>query len=114
MFTGCRLGDGPFVRYLLRDKGLWHQISQATATAQHIRPCFGLGWTIDTSNDDLDQWNWVSYFTLFASEVGGSGSSPFAYTLDGAIGQANFYDPAGGNGVIWSGTQGMTLDQAAK
>jgi hypothetical protein len=113
IFTGCRLGDGPFVRYILRDNGLWHQISQATATAQHIRPCFGLGWTTDTVAGDLDQWTWVSYFTLFASEVGGSGSSPFAYTLDGAVSQANFYWPAGSDGVIWSGTQGMTLDQAA-
>lgn len=44
IFTGCKIGDGPFMRYLLRDKGLWHQISAATATSQHIRPCFGLGW----------------------------------------------------------------------
>jgi hypothetical protein len=115
IFTGCRIGNGPFMHFILRNKGLWGQISSSTATAQHIRPCFGLGWTSDTfGGADLDQWYWMSYFTLFSTELGGSGSSPFAYSLDAAVGQANFYYPAGSDGVLWSGVQGMTLDQAAQ
>ena len=119
IFTGCRIGGGnqPFPHLLLRNNGLFGQIDTGTAAAKGVRPCFGLAWTSDVVIG-TDQFSWMSYWTLFATYLGGSGTSPFQYSLDDAIGQASFYDgqsgSTGGDNVTWSGTQGKHLDQFAQ
>lgn len=107
IFTGCRIGNGPFLQYILRNNGVTGQFSPSTAATQKIRPCFGLGWTVDVPNN-TDVFDWLTYFTLFATENNGS---TFTYTLDQAVSQANQNAPgSGGNGVTWSGEQGTALD----
>jgi len=114
IFTGCQLGNGPFMQFILRNKGAQGQINSATAQALDIRPCFGLGWTVDV-RIGTDQFQWMSYFTFFATEFGnGPNNSPFEYTLDGAFGLVpQYYQGNGGQGVTWCGTAGMTLDRFA-
>jgi hypothetical protein len=105
IFTGCRIGGGPFMQYILRNNGVSGQFSPSTAATQKIRPCFGLGWTIDKPNN-TDVFDWLTYFTLYATENDGS---TFTYTLDQAVSLANQNAPgSGGNGVLWSGEQGIT------
>jgi hypothetical protein len=114
VLTGCRLGNSSFMDYILRNEGVSGHIDATTATTKGIRPCFGLGWTTETYVGS-DQFSWVSYFTLFATQLGGSGSSPFSFSLDGAFDQANvYYQGSGGQGAVWSGTTGATLDQLAQ
>jgi hypothetical protein len=106
IFTGCRIGNGPFMQFILRNNGQSGQFSPTTAMAQKIRPCFGLGWTDDEPNN-TDIFDWLTYFTLFATENDGS---TFYYTLDNAVLQANQNAPGNsGNHVVWSGEQGISL-----
>jgi hypothetical protein len=110
VLTGCELGSSTFMNFILRNQGVTGQISSQTAATKGIRPCFGLGWTTETFVG-TDQFQWVSYWTFYATELGGGGSSPFIYSLDGAYTQANLNAPGSGRqGAVWSGTAGMTLD----
>ena len=107
IFTGCRIGNSPFMQFILRDNGQPGQFTPITARAEKIRPCFGLGWTIDVPNN-TDIFDWLTYFTLFATENDGT---TFNLTLDQAVSQANQNAPgSGSNGVVWSGEQGTALD----
>lgn len=115
VFVGCRVGAGPFMQFILRNRGHSGQIPSNQATIEKIRPCFGIGWTQDIPISNITSpFNWLSYWSLFATELGGTGSSPFLYTLDQAYNQAQQYDPSDGVGTIWSGTTGNTLDQFAQ
>ena len=115
ILTGCELGNSTFMNFILRNQGVNGQIDPDTATTKGIRPCFGLGWTTETYAGS-DQFGWVSYFTLFATELGnGPNGAPFFYTLDGAFNQANqTYTGFGGQGSIWSGVGGKTLDKFSR
>jgi len=111
VLTGCQLGNSPFMTFILRNQGVSGQISSQTASTKGIRPCFGLGWTTETYVG-TDQFGWVSYWALYATELSGSS---FAFSLDNAFAEANqSYFGNGGTGAIWSGTTGMTLDQFAQ
>jgi len=113
ILTGCKLGNSPFMNFILRNQGITGQISSQTASTKGVRPCFGLGWTTETYVG-TDQFGWVSYWALYATELGGSGSY-FNNTLDNAFDQANAnYQGSGGVGAVWSGTSGMTLDLFAQ
>ncbi|MGO8766089.1 MAG: hypothetical protein ACLQSR_13260 [Limisphaerales bacterium] len=106
IFTGCRIGNGPFMQFILRNNGQSGQFTPNTALAQKIRPCFGLGWT-DDEPINTDVFDWLTYFTLYATENDGS---TFYYTLDNAVSQANQNAPgSAGNHVVWSGEQGISL-----
>jgi len=71
-----------------------------------------VGQDIIFDDGGTDQFGWVSYWALFATELNGGS---FAFTLDGAVDQANFsYFGSGGTGAVWTGTGGMTLDQFAQ
>ena len=113
LFTGCRIGAGPFMQFILRDKGQSGQISTSTATANKIRPCFGIAWTQDVSINSLfDQYGFMSYWTLYAAD--NSGTS-FYNSLDAAFNLANNNYPGSvPPGAVWSGTASETLDQFAQ
>jgi hypothetical protein len=107
IFTGCRVGGGPFMQYIIRNNGVSGQFSPSTAVKQKIRPCFGLGWTVDVPATTTDIYDWLTYYTLYATENDGSS---FTYNLDQAVSLANQNAPGvGGIGVLWSGEQGITM-----
>jgi hypothetical protein len=111
IFTGCRVGNSPFMQYILRDRGVPGQFSPNTALAQKIRPCFGLGWTDDEPNN-TGVFDWLTYFTLYATENNGSS---FTFSLDQSVSQANQNAPgSAGNHVVWSGEQGTALTGVAQ
>ena len=109
LFTGCKIGSGSFMQFILRNKGQTGQIPAGTATTKNIRPCFGIAWTQNVSiNAEADQSGWISEWVLYAAAFGGGPS--YTFSLDSAYTQAEQnYFGSGGNNAVWSGTAGADL-----
>ncbi len=99
VFVSCSVGDGPLMKYVLRNNGISGQIPDGVRTGQHVRWCFGLGWNQPVSRD-WQVYDFVSWWAFDAALYG--------ITFDAAVGRAAGQTSGnGGVGATWSGCAGM-------
>jgi hypothetical protein len=109
VFASCRIGDGPLMKLVLRNNGVYGQISGTTRAQKSLRWFWGLGWNQDKVQDwqIYDFIAWWAYYSAYLTT-----GNTFQYSFDAAIQQAlNATAGNGGVGAVWTGCQGMTLDK---
>ena len=103
VFAACSIGDGPLMKFVLRNNGVGGQISPTTRQNQHIRWCFGLGWN-QPKSQDWQIFDFISWWTFEAAA--------YNYSFDYAVSQAQYNTGGnGGIGAVWSGCQAMTISK---